>query len=337
MIHTLIYHGFPLTQIPGRLERDLLHDITNQIDLAYPNDRNLVINGTWMNQDFQDMCDAVLSVYRPTKVWIGSLTDPWTMRAWARNKFQRKTCITILGNTSGEYEFNFWSIYCLEHFQRYDDQDLMLDDDPRVFLCYQNKPKLHRQMLAHKLIISNLAECGVLTLGDSEPFVYDTLSLRPAVKDDYLIAGSLNNASVGLEDPNIWKNCYLNVVSETEIKASDDLFVSEKTWKPIIGLRPFVINGDSRTYGYLRRHGFDVFDDIWPVAKLEQATDLEQRTDIIVDIVRDLSNSRGLKQHWLDLLPRLQYNRNRFFEFAKEQKSFASDLFEKNNSTGKVK
>jgi hypothetical protein len=48
----------------------------------------------------------------------------------------------------------------------------------------------------------------------------------------------------------IWQQHFLNVVGETEFMHWDNMFISEKTWKPILGLRPFVINGQTKIYQY---------------------------------------------------------------------------------------
>ena len=54
--------------------------------------------------------------------------------------------------------------------------------------------------------------------------------------------------------------CLAAVVTETTIHS--DVLLSEKTFKPIIGLRPFLILGDQNLYKKLVEMGFDVFEDM---------------------------------------------------------------------------
>ena len=328
MIHALIYHGFPINMKPAMLERSIYHDIINQIDRQYIDEKNLVINSTWMNWDFQHACEALLSVYQPDNVFIGSIVDPWNSMSWAEDKFP-KSKIIIFGNTDGEYSFNYWSYHCAHYFPEYQEEDLALDDDPMVFLCYQLKPKIHRQVLTHKLIQRGLDCVGILTLGDTEPFIFPSLTKRTLHSYGHLFGEIADQDGIG--DLGVWQQCFLNVVSETEIKPTEDLFVSEKTWKPILGLRPFIINGDSRIYRYLEEKGFDVFGDIFPVEEIKKSSGIDETTNIIVEVIKDLSGKPDgyLKKLWVDLYPRLCYNRSRFYEFAREQKSKIQNLFEK--------
>ena len=52
-----------------------------------------------------------------------------------------------------------------------------------------------------------------------------------------------------------------NIVTESFISA-DDIFLTEKIFKPIIWHQPFIIIGNPGSIEFLRTDGFDVFDDI---------------------------------------------------------------------------
>ena len=51
---------------------------------------------------------------------------------------------------------------------------------------------------------------------------------------------------------------YLNVVTETRI--DDTLFVTEKVFKPIVNMQPFVVLGSRNTLRYLHQEGYRTFD-----------------------------------------------------------------------------
>lgn len=329
MIHALIYHGFPIKMLPAQLERSLYHDIINQIDKNFSHDKNLVINGTWLNWDFQHAVEALLSVYEPDNVFIGSMVDPWEMQDWAQDKFADSR-IFVFGNVSGIYSFNFWALHCDTYFPKYSQHDLNLNDESAYsFLCYQLKPKLHRQLLVHKLIDQNINKTGIVTLDDCEPLIFP--NLKKITVNDYNARWKhdYDSNQPGIGNLEIWNQCFLNVVSETEVSNNAETFVSEKTWQPIIGMRPFVIHGDNKIYDYLDQHGFDIFADIFPVQDLKNSPDIETRTDIIIDVIQQLnSKSKScLKKDWDTLVPRLQSNQRRFYEFAQEQRSKTQNLF----------
>ena len=106
------------------------------------------------------------------------------------------------------------------------------------------------------------------------------------------------------------------------------MFITEKTWKPIIGLRPFVLNGQTKIYQYLRDHGFHTFNHYWPHIKIEELSEFEVH-DSLIEVIKFLStlSNTTLLEMYSDMLPALKHNRNRFFEFAQEQKYKIENLF----------
>lgn len=325
MIHALIYHGFSIDNDSGLLERQILHDIVNQIDIKYSRDRNLVINGTWLNWDFQHDLEALLQSYQPNQVFISSMVDPWEMDEWAKNKFPNSK-LFLLGNVDSQYHFNFWSVGFLKRSPIYDGNELALGKTPKLYLCYQNKPHLHRQLFTHELTQKNLLDFGHVTLqGPIDQVRYPTLTIRS--DPDSPNGGHFEDIGIGNLD--IWKSHYINIVSETVWHPHGHVFVSEKTWKPILGMRPFIILGDPRIYDYLENHKFDIFPDIFPVEQLRNSNDMEHSVRIIVDFLESIKNiePQNLKQQWLDLLPRLRYNHDRMIKFTEEQIYRMKNLF----------
>lgn len=57
-----------------------------------------------------------------------------------------------------------------------------------------------------------------------------------------------------------WSDTCLNLVNESTIRPR--IFITEKTWKPIMSGQMFMIFGNAGIIAELRRLGFDVFDDI---------------------------------------------------------------------------
>lgn len=325
MIHALIYHGFKTDTMIGQLERKYYNDLIDQIDLKWRNDNNLLINGAFLNEKFQCDLEALLSSYRPDRVFIGSMSERWDMTDWAKDKFPTSQ-IYYVGNMDSPYHFCFFACFCEKFFPTYTESQLTVNQGPKVFLCYQNKAHHNRQMLAYKIINENLGDLGHLTLVQAPMRGYDFPGL-----DVMVGAGSprprefhYEHADIGPLD--IWNGHLLNIVSETLVDPAAEIFLTEKIFKPMIGLRPFVLNSDPRIYSYLEKNGFDVFPDLIPVQKLKQSKDFDTVTDIIIDVIKHLS-TQNLSKLYVDMLPRLIYNKNRFHEFANEHQQRISNFF----------
>ena len=126
---------------------------------------------------------------------------------------------------------------------------------------------------------------------------------------------------------NYWKHHFLYIVGATMFWPWDDIFVSESQFKPIIGLRPFIINGNTRTYKWLRDRGFRTFNHYFPFADLENTHEDMVHPEII-KVLEWLANvdDNELLGMYNRMLPDLLYNREHFFKFASEQKNKIENL-----------
>lgn len=109
---------------------------------------------------------------------------------------------------------------------------------------------------------------------------------------------------------NLWRDSYLTVVSETD--HDDPWQLSEKTWKPIFGLRPFLINGRREVYDVLERLGFYTPKDLF------KNNDLDCHYESVVKQIKSLyeKTPEQLYQMWEDQYEMLVYNRKRMYEMA---------------------
>ena len=109
-----------------------------------------------------------------------------------------------------------------------------------------------------------------------------------------------------------WQQHFLNVVTETVVHT--DVFISEKTIKPIAGGRPFIILGDDTIYQKLQTWGIDTFDDLFGTGYNLQW--YEQRADWIREVLSNLIHPPppDLQKLYKSLIPRLKNNQERLKE-----------------------
>lgn len=81
---------------------------------------------------------------------------------------------------------------------------------------------------------------------------------------------------------------FLHVVTETAYNYPVP-FLSEKTIKPIINKRPFIIIGPPGSISQLHELGFKTFSEFWDES-YDQITDNEKRLLAIVDIIKWICN-----------------------------------------------
>ena len=348
------------TKFPGHWqwaadERRLIHSIYQQIDQEFPVGKNLLINMTWFGPQFpngeyeraleigqQEQFDRVFLLAGPEPAFLTRAQVDDLQEAFGVDQFYK------LGHFDGEYEFSLVaSDYLPNYFKTYTEQEVVLTEPNYLFMCYNRKPREHRVALVQKLIASGLDQRGIVTLGKNDP-VYsksDTNNLEILLgeePDDYAKEGNWNNPMNfgiphdihSLGNMNYWQQHFINLVSETEFLPWDNTFLSEKTFKPMLGLRPFILNGQTQIYSWLRNRGFRTFNHYWSHIDLESAKEFQVH-DRIIDVLNFLSEKTAseLKSMYADMLPDLRHNKERFWEFGREQKYKMDHLFECHNIT----
>jgi hypothetical protein len=330
---------FPLSFQWHNEEIEVIDSVTKQIELKFPNEENLLVNSTWLGPQFdngayKNLLESANS--HVDNIFLLSSIDPMFL-----NRDQIDNILDLLKNPvlykighfdNTKYEFNFHASKILpRHFKSYNTDQLLMTDPKYIFLSYNRKPREHRVNFVNKLIANNLKEFGIVTLGENReiysktdkndlylPLADDIVSNTWTTKVDTF--GNIPDDLHSLGNMSIWQSHFLNITSETEFWPWDNTYVSEKTWKPIVGLRPFLLNGQIKIYQWLRDRGFKTFNHYFNGIKLENVNEFEVH-DSIIKVLQYLTtlDKKEITAMYNDMLPDLIHNRNRFFEFSKEQ------------------
>jgi len=322
-------------------ENTLIENIMFQIDRHFTDGKNLLVNLTYFGPQFdKNEFDQLQNYVGYNRIFFLASVDPPMLNA----ENLQKICCDLevdesyyLGNFDSLHQFTFIATLLPGYFEKYHNTDLIITQPNYVFLNYNRKPRQHRIDLINLLTQKGLDKIGLISLGapdqtygvsntplliDKNP-KYDSQGNR-SIDDRYGIVNDIHS----LGNLSIWQQHFLNLVSETEFLPWDPMFISEKIWKPILGLRPFVINGQTKIYQYLRDNGFKTFNHYWPHVQLEQVNELEVHASI-VEVIKYLAtmNRNDILSLYQDMLPDLLHNQSRFFEFAQEQKFKMENLF----------
>ena len=213
-----------------------------------------------------------------------------------------------IGNTYGDNYFSFWLDFVFTHFPT--PQKTIAISKP--FMSLNRMPKGHREHFALELYNNNLLNKGIVSFGKSTNLPFETPLI---IKDD--IVNAIGDESWGGDNPsitnditsfgndNIWSSFFVNVVTESVIHT--DVFLSEKTFKPILGFKPFMILGDNKVYQVLHNWGIDTFDDIFGTGY--NAPFHDERINWIIHNLKWVVKDKHLDKLYKDIHPRLVHNR----------------------------
>ena len=317
MKDNIFSYGFVNKNLISKLNKQILTTLAKQI-----NRETLIVDTTWLYTpvNIRHLFNKLNQPYTNILLYSGPDSHPVGGAYFHLEKILKKAyTVYDIGNYYGSNYFSFWlefvriNLYLYTKFNTFE-----LSTNLKTFMCLNRKPHTHRVMLGNKLYSKNLLKKGLFSFGDCKNLKY-----KPKFKTPYLLQNdfkdelgnddhngpdeygiSNNITTLGLKEN--WNSHFLNIVTETVVEGPG--FISEKTLKPIIGKRPFVILGDEFVYKILHSWGIDTFDDILGRGYLQE--DVYKRKDWIVSTVLDLEKEKNLNKLLLDLKPRLESNYN---------------------------
>ena len=341
---------FPANWQYGPQEIDIIDKTAKQIEDKFGSESNLLINTTWFGPQFGNgQWDNIERLFKENarfdNLFLLSVIDPlYLMDKHISEmcvKFGVKQTYRIGMFDAGKYEWNFHAIVGPRVMPDYNNEDVMLKTCTKDFLCYQRKPRPWRVDFAKLAIEHDLVDNGIITLGAmsegdldwSEGRIWEPMTLDES-HEPYKNDGQNNPAHYGgipndlvtVGNLNVWNQCLLYISSETCFNHWEPVFVNERIWKPMIGLRPFIIQGNPKTYAWLEKNGFKTFNRYWP------DIDLKHSVDVLNDHIKVLKflASKSMEDKmsmYQDMLPDLIYNKQRFYEFSNEQKHKMENIF----------
>lgn len=112
---------------------------------------------------------------------------------------------------------------------------------------------------------------------------------------------------------------YFEIVTETYFSGAQNLYITEKTIRPMIRLQPFILIGSPCSLKYLRDNGFKTFSPHIN-EEYDLVEDTAKRMSIIFDEIRRLCamSEEEIRGWYCKMLPVLEHNFNHFLDNTPE-------------------
>ena len=201
----------------------------------------------------------------------------------------------------------FFDMQLHEHLVRHNEQDQIIRghwfnwNKTKSFMCLNGKAKPHRRQTVQKIFANDLDDHGAISYvcydgqdPQQPPIVLDQSAHQVRRNDRWM-------------NPELYNNCWINIVTEAYAHVEHNLFITEKTFKPMLQLQPFMLVGNKGSLEYLKSQGYRTFDRLWS-EKYDQLDSVDERIDAIIKNLSAWCNlSSQAKQDaiesvWQDLL-----------------------------------
>lgn len=234
-----------------------------------------------------------------------------------------------------DWYYFFHGFAALEWYRDYQYFPKVENQFTKVFISLNHlitKDRSYRLNLVANYIEQNILSQGIVSLPQSdvngtvktELFTADSLLSVPAKKlilknilslSDPLIADTeypSGKMSAKL-DIKLQQSAFWNVVSET-VFYHNKLHLTEKTFKPIVARRPFILVAAPGNLDYLKSYGFKTFN-YWIDESYDTIQDPDQRIQAITQELKKLCTltSTELQRMYQEMQDVLDYNFNHFY------------------------
>jgi len=298
--------------------------VKNFLSKYYTDDsRTVIINSVWYTGDYHQQVVTELRKIQPTHIFVVALLDPPIVELdW----FDEFNCEVVgVGYYPGPGYIDYCALF-VEHFYQPVDQSLLTTSDKidTAYMCLNRKPHQHRLRLYQGLEDAGLLDRGFVSMG-GDPVPLRLLAEDSAGQDIAPNGGTeqhgITNDIVSLGNINNWQRHFVNIVTETIWDIEPSNFISEKTFKPILGLRPFLIYAPNGGVECIRSRGFEPY-----INDFGDITDLDLTESYnVVNFLRILCDQpqNYWKMKFQQLQEKLLYNQAHFDSYAQAQKNIA--------------
>ena len=125
----------------------------------------------------------------------------------------------------------------------------------------------------------------------------------------------------------MYTNSYFNIVTETSYNfdstaiIGNSIFLTEKTYRAIFGMQPFIVVSNPGFLKFLKSIGFKTFPEFFDESYDEIENPIERMSTIVNEIKKICSLSlEELHDRYYNIFDKLEHNRNRLIEMVNDRK-----------------
>jgi hypothetical protein len=284
--------------------------------------RTVVINSVWYTGDFHEHVMSWLRTNDWDRIVLVAMLDPAIPRPEWYSEFARP--VIPIGYYPGPNQIDLCALLLADSIDLSSYGDLLDASSIDIpFICLNRKPHWHRLKLFARLQQHDLLDRGVISMGSEEGQALR--SLPEADRHGDLAPNStaqsygVPNDIAGLGPPEIWRRCLFNLVTETAWDINNTAFVSEKIYKPILGMRPFVVYDPDGGETWLRDRGFETYrQDFRDISDHDPCDPIHT-----IDFLNDLASQPKsyFKAKFTSLTEKIKFNLDRFETYVQEQRT----------------
>ena len=164
--------------------------------------------------------------------------------------------------------------------------------------------------------MDNLAKDGLLSMGAYSWNVIEPDYNFKHWKQKVSNLDNFKNAKGSLYDmPKEYGNSFIDLVNESSI---EDIFITEKTAKPLYYKKPFIIHGARGIHKVLQKLGFKLYDELFDYSFDNEMHRKTRAGKIVKEIRNNITTPTKYAEMYKSLEWKLEFNHQRLLEISKD-------------------
>lgn len=283
--------------------------------------KTVIVNSVWYTASYHEVVMSWLRNNDWDRIVLVAMLDPAIPKPEWYGEFDRP--VIPIGYYPGPNHIDLFALLLADSINLHAYGDLLDASDIDIpFICLNRKPHWHRRRLFARLQQHDLLDRGVVSMGSENGPALRSLSesdpridLAPNGNTEFY---GIPNDVAGLGSPDIWRRCFFDVVTETAWDINSTGFVSEKIYKPIMGMRPFVVYDPDGGESWLKNRGFETYRQDFQDISSHDPGDPESIMDFLTDLVQQPISYFSSK--FSSMREKLRFNHDRYYRYVQEQR-----------------
>jgi hypothetical protein len=181
-----------------------------------------------------------------------------------------------------------------------------------LFITLNHRPWEHRCRM-----MDNLAKDGILGMG-----AYSWNKIEPDYnfkhwKQQTSILDNFNDKLDHFNNmPKEYSQSFIELVNESSV---DNIFITEKTAKPLFYKKPFIIHGARGIHKVLQRLGFKLYDELFDYTFDNEWYNKTRASKIVKEIRNNVTTPKKYLEMYKSLEYKLEFNHQRLLEISKDE------------------
>lgn len=208
----------------------------------------------------------------------------------------------------------WWNHFLFKSFEPLQIDHLNLSNDifKKTYITLNTIGHQHRCFLLDNIYRNDMQEYGYISWHNKS--VDEHYRFKHFIPRKITLDKQYKKTFIQNRLPEHFDTAFVNLVSESTV---DYIFITEKTWHPILAEKCFLCQAAKGFHNFLKSKGFELYTEIFNY-DFDRETDYKKRTLMLLEQIRKLQQEDLTELYYL-IRPKIKHNKNHAIDMIRNQ------------------